>query len=205
MTKISSATLSVSIILLMVSTVHAAASVVNDPVGDGSPAYLDMVKVSIAKKGGIFLFAQQLAVPIPAMPSIPVGSEEVAWGWDLDTDPSTAPPGWPAVDNQPFPFEFLVLLSWDGTSFTATVIDRRPLLTGGQVIITAVPFTIKDDTIKLFIGSEIIGNPSSFQWVAVNLKGTLVNRGACGPGSNCPAFGSLGDIAPDTGLATFTS
>jgi hypothetical protein len=35
-----------------------------------------------------------------------------------------------------------VYVSWDGVQFAGTAIDRRPLLTGGEAIITPVPISI---------------------------------------------------------------
>ena len=62
------------------------------------------------------------------------------------------------------PSEFLVYVSWDGAEFRAYAIDRRPLLTGGNAIVTPVPFSIDGAIVEAVLASALIGNPSSFRW-----------------------------------------
>ena len=59
----------------------------------------------------------------------------------------------------------MVYVSWDGTAFAGTAIDRRPLLTGGEAIVTPVPFSINGTMVEAVLASTLIGDvPPSFTW-----------------------------------------
>jgi len=61
--------------------------------------------------------------------------------------------------------ECLVYVSWDGTKFAGAAVDRRPHLTGGEVIITAVPISINGPTLEANLPYSLIGDvPVSFVW-----------------------------------------
>jgi len=60
----------------------------------------------------------------------------------------------------------MVMVTWDGRGFTATLIDRRPLLAGGQSVSTPIPFAIAGAAISAAVDASFLGNPSSFAWVA---------------------------------------
>ena len=55
-------------------------------------------------------------------------------------------------------FDFVVYVSWNGTAFTGAAIDRRPLITGGEAIITAVPFSINGTMVEAALASTLIGD-----------------------------------------------
>ena len=160
--------------LLVAQPVSAAlTSVVNDPVGDAvlspkitAPAYQDIVEAAITLKDGRFILVKDLAAPIPATPALPPGIVLVGWSWNLNTNPATFPAGFPFSPGSPAPPEFIVFMLWDGTGFTGIVIDRRPLLTGGEAIITSVPFDIKRAEITVRVDAGLLGDPSSFTWVS---------------------------------------
>ena len=60
----------------------------------------------------------------------------------------------------------IVYVSWDGTEFAGTAVDRRPLLTGGEAIITPVQFSINGTIVEAVLASTLIGAvPPSFLWL----------------------------------------
>jgi hypothetical protein len=64
----------------------------------------------------------------------------------------------------------MVYVSWDGTEFAGTATDRRPLLTGGEAIITPVPFSINGTIVEAVLAYELIGDvPPSFQWAPITV------------------------------------
>ena len=182
----------------------SSTSVVTDPVGDAiySPgitgqAYQDIVEVSITQRHDGFTFGMDLAASIPdSPPLLPPGVERLTWSWHLDTDPNTAPCGFPHAPGICVNSEFFVYVLWDGTTFTGLLVDRRPLLTGGEAVLTPVSFTIDGSGITAFVDGPMIGNPSSFGWRSV---------AAIWPGPLGTESHHTLDIAPDEGFATWPS
>ncbi len=184
--------------LMAAPLVSAAAltSVVTDPVGDAvltpgiaGPSYQDIVEASITLSHGQFIFTMDLAAPIPnSPPLLPPGTALIDWAWHLNTEPTQAPCGFPLAPATCFPFEFAIVIVWAGTSFTGILIDRRPLLTEGNAIVTAVPFTIQGTEVTASVSGAMIGNPSSFLWTAVTA--------AWSAGFGTDSFHPV-DLAPD--------
>jgi hypothetical protein len=143
-------------------------SVVTDPAGDvahHAPAFQDIVRGEIQKKGGSFILRMEMAGPIPGNPPLPQPANGlILWAWSFDLDPTTTPKGYPFAPGDEVPSEFQVYVSWDGAEFRAYAIDRRPLLTGGNAIVTPVPFSIDGAMVEAVLASALIGNPSSFRW-----------------------------------------
>ena len=172
-------TLLVAATLMAVPFVSAAAltSVVTDPVGDASstpgiaaPSYLDIAKASITLIHGQFVFVTDLAAPIPnSPPLLPPGVGLIDWAWQLNTDPTKTVCGFPGAPGAALciPVEFIVIIFWDGTGFMGMLIDRRPLLTGGHAILTAVPFNINGSEVTASLSGVTIDSPSSFGWRAL--------------------------------------
>jgi len=146
-------------------------STVFDPVGDARfnvPAFQDVVFGQMTKTAsGDFELLMEMAGPVPASPPLPPpGVNEIWWMWAFDLDPNTSPVGYPfggpAFGRRP---EFVVYVSWDGTDFAGTAIDRRPLLTGGEAIVTPVAFSINGAIVEANLPFELIGDvPPSFRW-----------------------------------------
>ena len=150
--------------------VSAQTSTVFDPVGDAryhAPAFQDIVRSQLTMTAsGDFELLMEMAGPVPVAPTLPPpAASEMWWLWIFDLDPATSPAGYPVSPGlAQFP-EFLVYVSWDGAEFTATAIDRRPLLTGGEAIVNPVPFSINGTTIEAVLASTLIGDvPPSFGW-----------------------------------------
>ncbi len=152
-------------------------SVVTDPVGDAGAsingqgiavfAYQDIVQASITLRDGRFILVMDVAAPIPSGPALPNGVKLLEWSFRLDTNLTTAPCGFPfePADCEHHA-EYMVFILWDGTSFTGILIDRTPLLTGGQAVITRIPFNINGAEITASVDAVMIGNPPSFHWVS---------------------------------------
>ena len=152
--------------------VSAQTSTASDPVGDASfnaPAFQDIVLGQMTKtEGGDFELLMGMAGPLPAAPPLPPpGVREIWWFWAFDLDSTTFPLGYPfpaTAAGGAIP-EFVVVVSWDGTAFAGTAIDRRPLLTGGEAILTPVPFSINGTMVEADLDSTLIGDvPPSFVW-----------------------------------------
>jgi hypothetical protein len=177
---------------------------VSDPVGDAvasdgsgviGEAYQDIVSAGVSKKGRTFVFAIHVAASLPSHPTRPHQKVLQEWSWNLNTDPSTFPAGFPFAPGTAAPPEFIVLVLWDGRSMRASVIDRRPLLKGERVTITPAPFHIRRGTVTVSVGAGALGNPESFFWVA-RTNNWLVRMGKGDPQTL--------DRAPDSGQATWT-
>jgi hypothetical protein len=151
--------------------VSAQISTAFDPVGDAhfnAPAFQDVVLVQMTKTAsGDFELLMEMAGPVPVNPPLPPpGRKEIWWVWNFDLDPATFPAGYPYLMAHG-PGEFVVYVSWDGTAFAGTAVDRRPLLTGGEAIITPVPFSINGTIVQADLAYTLIGSvPASFSWIA---------------------------------------
>ena len=160
--------------VMFISTAYAASSVVHDPTGDSdSPApYLDIVHAKVTEQRGkeTLFFMMELAGPMPEEPAESV----LIWVFHVDTNPATSPGG---LYN-----EYVIRVLWASGVFVGQVVNR----TNG--VITPIPFSIDDNTVKMFAPLDTLGNPSSFGWNA-----------ATRPGFPPVAYV---DFAPDGGLAT---
>ena len=166
----------ISLLAAILSTagpVSAQISMVFDPVGDTiawhppAPAFQDVVFGQMTKTaGGNFELLIEMAGPIPVAPTLPPqGQAEIWWAWAFDLDPTALPKGYPYGPGDKRRPEFVVYVSWDGTAFEGTAVDRRPLLTGGEAIITSVPFGINGRIVEAVLAYELIGDvPPSFHW-----------------------------------------
>ena len=161
---------------LMVAAPASAESLTvtrTDPAGDArynAPGFMDIVGAAATKSGQTFRFKMRVAAPIPAAPPpAPPGTNQIQWAWPLDTDPTTFPPGnpFPAAPGQAAPAEFIIHVVWDGSSFSASLTDRRPLLSGGEAVITPLAFTISGTDVTVDVGASLLDQPSSFAWGAV--------------------------------------
>lgn len=146
---------------------------VTDPAEDAryrAPGSMDIVSAAATKSGQAFRFQMSVAAPIPAAPTTtPPGTNQIQWDWALDADPTTFPAGtpFPAGSGQARPAEFIVHVVWDGSSFSAYLTDRRPLLSGGEAVITPLGFTISGSDVRVDVGASLLDEPSSFFWGAV--------------------------------------
>jgi hypothetical protein len=187
----------------------AQTSTVLDPLGDAvsktsktssPPAFQDIVMAQMTKTAsGDFELLMGMAGPVPVAPPLPRhGVREIWWAWFFDLDPTAFPSGYPLPPGFAPPpqgnvggSEFLVYVGWDGTEFTGIAIDRRPLLAGGEPVITPIPFSISGTLVQASLASTLIGGvPASFGW-------HVATRDWSG------RVGSLGWHAPDFAGAVF--
>ena len=143
---------------------------VSDPVGDAgfdAPTFQDIVSAQMTRTAsGDFELLMEMAGPVPAVPPMPLpASHQIWWFWGLDLDLTTSPRGYPLPPGSAIVPEFIVQVSWDGTAFAGTAIDRRPLLSGGEAILTPIPFSIGGTRVEACLASALIGDvPPSFAW-----------------------------------------
>ena len=168
-----------------------AASSWTDPVGDAlfhAPAYADIVAGRVDQDAGTLEFTMTVADAIPETPKLTApGVQALRWVASLDLDPTSSPIGWPvpqrlpaAPQSSPAAAEGFLAVAWDGTEFSGTFFDRRPLLSGGEVVATTVPFEIDGNTVHMWLDGALIGDPASFRvgfvTAAVTTKlGTIVD------------------------------
>jgi len=154
-------------------------SVVLDALGDADKTaqpYLDIVRSEITKQGTNFVFVLTLAASIPDTPTLPLWADVMVWQPVLDTDPTTSPAGYPFTKNTVNAFEFYIQHRVYRSGFTDpldpnssadVLVDRRPLLTGGQAIVTPIKVSIDGAQITFVVGAALLGDPSTFTWLAV--------------------------------------
>src|SRR5205823_6526842 len=94
-------------------------SVATDSLGDVKnkyPAYVDVTRASVTRKGRSFIFTVDVAAPVPGDPTrdFPLGLDflHVAL-FGLDTDQSSAPVGYPFKEGTARPFEFFIAVTWN--------------------------------------------------------------------------------------------
>ena len=146
-------------------------SSISDPAGDAAfnaEAFQDLVLCELTKSAdGDLGLRMELAGSVPDAPELPPnGKNEIWWQWAFDFDPTTSPSGTPYPQNaNGLIAEFIACVRWDGTEFTGILIDRRPLLTGEEALISPIPFSVDGTIVKAVLPAALIGEvPSSFQW-----------------------------------------
>jgi hypothetical protein len=176
-------------VVLSASSPALAATTYTDPVGDAlfhAPAYADIVAGTVEKNAGVFEFTMTVAGEIPETPKLTApGVQALRWVVSLDLDPTTFPVGWPfapgsANSAQRGAADAFLAVAWDGTAFSGTLFDRRPLLSGGDVAMTSVPFEIDGNRVHMWVDGAAIGDPDSFHFgfvtAALTTKlGTIVD------------------------------
>ena len=169
--------------LVTIESVDPAGDAVFSPPAVSAPGYLDIVKNSLTADGSSFVVRFEMAASVPAMPDLHPGIHEVWWQSGFDTDPSAVPAGFPlppGVASQRA--EFQAVIRWDGHAFSGILIDRTPLFTGGDAVITPLSFTISGATLTATVSAERLGNPASFvlRFTIFAWRGTLGSLGLFG-------------------------
>ncbi len=154
-------------------------SVVLDATGDWvditGQDYQDEVRAEITKKGNTFVFVMTLAGAVQGNPPFPSWADILLWDFALDTRPTAFPVGYPFTKNTAASWEFVIGHFVYASGFTdplnptsspGILIDRRPLLTGGQAIVTPIQFTIDGAKMTWVVDAALLGDPSTFQWAA---------------------------------------
>jgi hypothetical protein len=145
-----------------------------DPEGDAlgsqgsgltGEAYQDIVRAEVNSEDATFAFAMDVAANVPAAPVLPGGITVQEWSWNINTSPAL-PRGFPFSPGSATPPEFIVMVLWDGIAFTGTLIDRRPLLSGGEAVSTSIPVEIVGARISAAVNANLLDDPPSFAWIA---------------------------------------
>ena len=143
----------------------------DDPIGDSLPEtvpFLDTVAygVDVARDptADTYLFTFEMAEPIPSSFVVPMNHDAAQYSFCLDTDPSSSPRGYPFESPDPVPCDFILTAVSEGGPWTGTLIDRRPLVDGGDARTPGVPFLTKDASGLFAVPGDKLGNPRSFDW-----------------------------------------
>ena len=183
-------------------------SAVTDPVGDvknKAPTWLDLTAASITREDGRFRFEFDVAAGVPVDPSrdpaVPAHSDHICMGTGLETDPTTAPVGYPFSKNEANFAEFYVAMCWNptgslglGTGFVGLLIDRRPLLNGQPALVLPIEARIDGKHVTVSLRVAALDDPSTFAWVAFT---EVANQSDPNDAAWFP------DLAPDASLATW--
>src|SRR5881628_1139646 len=137
--------------------------------------YQDVVRAEITKKGSTFGFVMTLAGAVGDNPTFPSWADALLWDFALDTRPTESPVGYPFTKNTAARWEFVVGHFVYASGFTdplnpnsspGILIDRRPLFTGRQAIVTPIQFTIDGAKMTWVVDAALLGDLSTFQWAA---------------------------------------
>jgi hypothetical protein len=181
---------------------------VTDPAGDaglspgrgfdGAP-YQDILSTAIDRANETMVFSMDLAAAIPAVPDRRTPKGQLLWMWGMNTGPGV-PQGFPLAPGVAGLLDFWIHVAWDGTTFEAVVIDRRPALQKGESpVVISVPFAIDGASVSVLAPSSLFDDPESFSWGSstwiwpTHLATTspkVVDRAPDGPASRCATVSS---------------
>lgn len=145
---------------------------VEDAIGDTSNApglgyegepYQDIVRSGVERSIGAITFSMEVSAAIPSAPRMKNPNGLLLWMWGMNTG-SAFPLGYPLAPGNSGLLEFWVHLAWNGSSFYAQVIDRRPTVHGGQAVVTAVPFVLDGRILKVIAPTSLFDDPIQFRW-----------------------------------------
>src|SRR6266496_3441122 len=135
--------------------------------------YQDILKASITKKGGAFIVVMELGASVPNTPPLPSWADMLDWLVALDTDDGS-PAGYDFPKNGAGPWEFFIEHRVYRSGFTdpldpgtpGILVDRRPLLTGGQAKVTPIKFSIDGAKLTWVVDAALLGDPATFRWAS---------------------------------------
>jgi|SRR6266511_3711043 len=137
--------------------------------------YQDILKATITKKGQTFIVVMELGASVPNTPPLPSRADMLDWLVALDTDENQSPAGYDFPKNGAGPWEFFIehrvyrsgfTDPLDHTSSPGILVDRRPLLTGGQAKVIPITFSMDGTQLTWVVDAASLGDPSTFQWAA---------------------------------------
>lgn len=156
----------------------ALTSVLEDRAGDAfifpgarpGESFQDIVRAAVSLKDGRLIVTMEMAGVVPETPEARPGVTLLQWVWSLDTNLATFPVGFPGAPGYLNPVEYDIMILWDGTRFLAQIVDRTPLLTGGEAVITPLAFNVKGAELKTNVDATQVGDPSFFEWGAATIN-----------------------------------
>ena len=177
-------------------------SLINDPSGDAffssgleGPASLDILSTSFCISHEL-TFTIDVAGPLGSLPDPSGSNGALFWTFPLDTDPSTSPPGFPFDPAAPIPPEFIAYAQWDGNSFSGVFLDRRPALTGGQILLYNIPVTVSGSRITLTVPAQLAALVRPLPGARWKLSSGWWNTGLLSQGTNAIHFADGTDWQP---------
>jgi hypothetical protein len=147
-----------------------------------APAFQDLLLGQVTKDAdGALQLLMEVAGAVPESPDLPRPGNEIWWTWVFEFDETAEPNGYPWIRaHRP---EFMVYVRWDDSDFAGFAIDRRPLLTGGDAVVTALSsfgFTSDRTIIEIELESDLVGDfPDSFGWQLVAFDWSHVGSESC--------------------------
>ena len=121
----------------------------NTPVAKAG--YLDMVSTWLSQKGKTYTFGMELAAELPKEGStLSGGMRLVEWAMWIDPSPYNY------ITNPVAPL-FLIALRYDGSSYSAFILDYSTMLT------ESVAFSVDGSELQLQFSTDTIGN-AAFEW-----------------------------------------
>jgi hypothetical protein len=147
-----------------VSTVTISDSSVD--VKKGTPSWLDIVSASVsAGKTGNFSFNITVMSAIPTASALSANNTGIVeWFYCLQVNSSFSSSGWPGPNGMGStdPCQYFLVVTWTGTNFVSLAVNRTPELTGGNPVVTIIPFSIQSATVLWSVNRNLIGSPTSF-------------------------------------------
>jgi hypothetical protein len=133
----------------------------------GAAAYLDLVSTSLSLKKDIYRFGMEMAAALPEEGSpLPEGVKLVEWAMWIDPSPYNV------LINPVAPL-YLIALRYDGSSYSAFILDYATMLTA------PIAFSVDGSALQLKFTSASIGD-LAFEWWSPLVRawwGTLGSAG----------------------------
>ena len=124
--------------------------------GDKTPVVeagcFDVVSAWLAEKGGTYTFGMMLAGDLPlAGGALPCGITSASWNMFIES-------AGPWNPNNPLPFAYIIMLAFDGSSYSATMVDVSVGIT------TPLRFMVDESVFQMKFSADSIGDRSTFWW-----------------------------------------
>ena len=127
-----------------------------------APGWEDITGATVDGSGHSFVLTLTVNGSIPSSPTTNKSSEPIWWDFGFTQNLSLAGTGWPSSPGNSHHITWWdAALTWNGTGFSGIFANR---LNGTQ---TSIPFHLSGATIGLTVDPALMGNPTSFLWLAI--------------------------------------
>ena len=123
--------------------------------GRQAPDFLDIAAASFTIAPTGLTFTVDVAGVLTSLPDVHGVQSAFFWTFPLDTDSTTAPPGFPFPPPNALPPEFIAYAIWDGRAFHAYFVDRRPALSGAAMVSTEIPVEVSGDELRITVPASL--------------------------------------------------